>query len=175
MVDKREFYINNTNNTARFVLGESGDKPLICFGVNCSTAEPGNLDPTVRRVRNIAEQEGFDGWVMLNLYAKRETKFDLLEDKGDEALHQKNLKHIGIVLNEYPNAMIWAAWGGLVQKRIFLKRYLKDIISLAGKNIRWAHRGALVGKSGHPHHPLYLKKDAKFKDFDIANYLSRAW
>jgi hypothetical protein len=28
-----------------------------------------------------------------------------------------------------------------------------------------------VSKKGHPHHPLYLRKDEKIKPFDIDEYL----
>jgi len=62
---------------SRFVLGEIGERPLICFGVNSSTAEPGvkNLDHTLSSVRSVSKQEEFDGWIMLNLYAKRKKIF----------------------------------------------------------------------------------------------------
>ena len=36
---------------------------------------------------------------------------------------------------------------------------------------RWYTAGPLL-KSGHPHHPLYLKKDEKLKPFDIEHYLN---
>ena len=28
-----------------------------------------------------------------------------------------------------------------------------------------------VSKKGHPHHPLYLRKDEKIKPFDVKGYL----
>ena len=37
---------------------------------------------------------------------------------------------------------------------------------------RWYTAGPLL-KSGHPHHPLYLKRDTKLLDFDIEMYLKR--
>lgn len=37
-------YKNTSDNKSRFVLGTKGDKPLICFGINPSTAEPGNTE-----------------------------------------------------------------------------------------------------------------------------------
>ena len=37
-------YKNNTDNTCRYVLGILGDNPLICFGINPSTAEPKALE-----------------------------------------------------------------------------------------------------------------------------------
>ena len=41
-------YVNNDDNTSRYVLGTKGDKPVFCFGINPSTAEPNNLDPTLK-------------------------------------------------------------------------------------------------------------------------------
>ena len=35
---------------------------------------------------------------------------------------------------------------------------------------KWYCAGAST-KKGHPHHPLYLKKDEKLKPFDISAYL----
>ena len=47
-------YKNNSNNTARFVLGEYSDKTdrtLICVGINPSVATPNNLDPTLKKLK----------------------------------------------------------------------------------------------------------------------------
>ena len=60
-------YERNHDNSARYVLGEAGHNPLICIGVNPSTAEPNNLDPTLRSVKRFAEFHNFDGWLMFNL------------------------------------------------------------------------------------------------------------
>lgn len=39
-------YEHNDDNSARYVLGTVGENPLVCFGVNPSTAEPNALDAT---------------------------------------------------------------------------------------------------------------------------------
>lgn len=67
MNDTQWIYAPSDDDSARFVLGTEGQKPLVCFGINPSTAVPGNLDPTVTRVRNIAAQNQFDSWLMLNV------------------------------------------------------------------------------------------------------------
>jgi hypothetical protein len=36
---------------------------------------------------------------------------------------------------------------------------------------KWYCAGA-ISKKGHPHHPLYLRKDEKLKSFDIEGYLN---
>ena len=38
---------------------------------------------------------------------------------------------------------------------------------------QWFTAGPLL-KSGHPHHPLYLKRDTALLDFDIQAYLERS-
>ena len=40
----------------------------------------------------------------------------------------------------------------------------------AAVRARWFTAGPPL-KSGHPHHPLYLKRDTPLLDFDIAAYL----
>ena len=43
---------------------------------------------------------------------------------------------------------------------------------LAGEEYgaKWYCAGAIT-KKGHPHHPLYLRKDEKIKPFDVKAYL----
>ena len=38
----------------RYILGTAGKKPLITIGINPSTAEPDNLDNTLKSVERIA-------------------------------------------------------------------------------------------------------------------------
>ena len=80
-------YINNEDNTSRYVLGTKGDKPVFCFGINPSTAEPDNLDPTLRSVSAISSSNGYDSWIMFNVYPKRDTVFDDIALKVNE-IHQ---------------------------------------------------------------------------------------
>jgi hypothetical protein len=61
-------YERTPDNSARFVLGIDGANPLVCFGLNPSTAEPNNRDPTVTRVHKFARMNGFHGFIMLNGY-----------------------------------------------------------------------------------------------------------
>ena len=52
-------YVPNYYGEYRYILGTRGEKPLICVGVNPSTAAPGDLDNTLKSVerveRNTAE------------------------------------------------------------------------------------------------------------------------
>ena len=164
-------YENTKDNSARFVLGESGKKPLICFGINASTAKPEKLDRTVRRVQSIAQQGKFDGWIMLNLYPQRATKPADIHQELNTNLHKKNLQHIKKVFQDNPKSTVWAAWGGLIESRTFLKQCLEDIAeNVKPYSAKWIHKGKLLAQ-GHPHHPLYLRNDAPFLPFKSDNYL----
>ena len=44
----------------RYVLGRVGRRPLVCIGINPSTAQPGALDPTLKSVERLAAHNGFD-------------------------------------------------------------------------------------------------------------------
>ena len=43
-------YVPNYYGEYRYILGTRGEKPLICVGVNPSTAAPGDLDNTLKSV-----------------------------------------------------------------------------------------------------------------------------
>ncbi len=163
-------YKNTSDNKARFVLGEKGNNPLVCFGVNSSTAEPEALDPTLTRVRNQSVANNFDGWIMLNLYPQRATNPKDMHQKRNKDIHTKNLYWINKIFLKHPNATVWAAWGGIINQRNYLKHCLKEIIPLVPSSTKWVRRGDLVGGK-HPHHPLYLRNDLSFVSFDISQYL----
>ena len=76
------------------------------------------------------------------------------------------------VLSISESPVIWAAWGSIIEKRDYLKQCLLDMLQIGKEyGASWCCAGQ-VTKKGHPHHPLYLKKDEKIKPFDIESYLS---
>jgi hypothetical protein len=83
-------YEKNYDNTARFVLGTKGNNPLVCFGVNPSIATPEQLDNTIRSIQRISFNNGFDSWIMLNIYPQRATKPNDLHHIFYNELHIKN-------------------------------------------------------------------------------------
>ena len=64
----------------RYILGTRGKNPLICIGINPSTAKPGDLDNTLKSVERIALGNGFDSFIMFNVYAQRATDPDHMEE-----------------------------------------------------------------------------------------------
>lgn len=153
----------------RYLLGQPGRNNLLIFGVNPSTASAGdtNLDPTIRKVRKIAEQEGFDGWLMVNLYPLRATDPKALPEESDKKLIKNNLMVIESVDKNFYIGKVWAAWGNIIETRFYLGDTLYDIQELI--DAEWYYKGVLT-KSGNPRHPLYIKYDAEFNWFPVADY-----
>jgi len=83
-------YEQSTDNSARFVLGTVGENPLVCVGVNPSTAAPGTPDLTVSKVMGFASRNGFDSWVMLNLYPQRSADPKGMHLASDPVLKAEN-------------------------------------------------------------------------------------
>ena len=54
------YYEPHTYQSYRYVLGRVGKHPLVCIGINPSTAQPGALDPTLKSVERLAAANGFD-------------------------------------------------------------------------------------------------------------------
>lgn len=166
-------YENNADNSARFVLGEKGNNPLICIGVNPSTAEPGKLDPTLRNVKAWSKRLGYDGWIMLNLYPQRATNPNDLHEGYNCPMVEDNLNCWYKTLRQNKGAVIWAAWGTLIEKRFYLSGWLENLAKAAEfHNCKWITIGKL-SNAGHPHHPLYLSAKSEPKPFDIDNYLKK--
>ena len=164
-------YAPNFYSEYRYILGTRGKNPLICVGINPSTAEPDNLDNTLKSVERIALGNGFDSFLMFNVYAQRATNPDTMETVCNPLLHKENLEAFRYILSISQSPTIWAAWGAIIEKRGYLKDCVRDLLE-AGKEYgaSWVCAGAIT-KKGHPHHPLYLRKDEKIKPFDVEGYL----
>ena len=165
-------YAPNFYSEYRYILGTRGRKPLICIGINPSTAKPGALDNTLKSVERIALGNGFDSFMMFNVYAQRATNPDAMEKQCNPALHRENLEAFRYVLSISQSPAVWAAWGTIIEKRAYLPRCLRDMLEVGQRyGANWYCAGA-VSRKGHPHHPLYLRKDEKLKPFDVKSYLA---
>ena len=146
------YYEPHTYQPYRYVLGRVGRRPLVCIGINPSTAQPGALDPTLKSVERLAAANGFD-------------------KTPDRTLCDENLRWLQAVLAQTEPTM-WAAWGTLIEKRDYLPSLMREMVALTReKNIPWVTFGPR-SKKGHPHHPLYLRKDSTPEPFDVENYLN---
>ena len=86
------------------------------------------------------------------------------------ALCDENLRWLRAVLAE-TEPTLWAAWGTLIEKRDYLPGLMREMVALTReREIPWVTFGKR-SKKGHPHHPLYLRKDSTPEPFDVENYL----
>lgn len=168
-------YEQTEDKTNRFILGTKGEKTLICCGVNPSTASPGNLDRTVNRVERFAKTNGYDSFIMINLYPMRATKPKDMHKSVDTTMVKQNEECIASILSR-GNCDIWAAWGVSIEKRKYLKDCLMKLVDIADTyDCKWYSVGPLT-KDGHPRHPLYTKNGCGMDVFDMSGYVrDRSW
>ena len=166
-------YVPNFYSEYRYILGTRGEKPLICVGINPSTAAPDDLDNTLKSVERVAHHNGFDSFIMFNVYAQRATNPDDMEPTCNQTLHEENMRAFdyALSLDREGAPAVWAAWGTIIEKRDYLPDCVRDMIAVGNaRGARWYSAGK-KSKKGHPHHPLYLRKDSLLEEFDVGGYL----
>lgn len=126
--------------------------PLAAFiGLNPSTADEWQDDPTVRRCRNFAEVWNCGGLLMLNIFAFRATDPAVMK-KANEPIGPRNTAAYLIEQLAPCAGPHIAAWGkhGIHRDRgEYVKGQVPRLDCLA------------VNLDGSPKHPLYLKGDLK--------------
>ena len=169
-------YVPDYYTEYRYILGTRGKDPLICVGINPSTAAPDDLDNTLKSVSRIAAFNDYDSWMMFNVYAQRATDPDDMDVNLNERLHRENMRAFEYILKNVSDEFtpsIWAAWGTIIEKRPYLPQCVRDMVDIGIKyGAKWYSAGKR-SKKGHPHHPLYLRKDSPVESFDIDEYLAR--
>lgn len=122
---------------------------VMFIGLNPSTADETQDDPTIRRCIGFAKSLGYGGIYMLNLFAFRATDPLVMKAATDPVGPANNDE-----LRRYAesSSFIVAAWGCHGD---YLKR---DI--WARMNLPNLHHLGLT-KAGQPRHPLYLRADTK--------------
>lgn len=140
----------------RYILSRIWDetKPTVLFiGLNPSTADENEDDPTIRRCINFAKNWGFGGLLMANLFAFRSTNPQALYSAQDPIGSENNY-----YIKKYAekSALIIACWGnhGRFNNRSQQVYDLIDSLNCLDTN-----------KSGEPKHPLYIRSDAKPKPY----------
>ncbi len=154
-------YERSEDNSARFVLGQifnPNGKTLLCFGINPSTACPVCIDNTIKKVINISRYNGYENWIMLNVYPQRATNPNDMHIERDESLVQANLLHIKEVSQKFSDCDVLLAYGNLISKRKYLKICLNEILALLKGEHGRKIKVIKLTKAGNPVHPLYQSK-----------------
>lgn len=166
-----DIYSNARNDLWRFTLGKSGSRKLLTIGLNPSTATKEKSDTTVAKVEGVATRQGFDGFVMLNLYPIRSTDFNALPIQVDAEAFSENLNRIEELVASEFKPVVWAAWGESIHARDYFVAAAKELfVRLQKYGTSWHHFGLLTN-SGHPRHPSRLKYAWAFSQLDTNRYV----
>ena len=120
------------------------------IGLNPSTADEVQNDPTIRRCIDFASRWGFTTMCMTNLFAWRDTDPKLMKAAQEPIGDENNLRLLEIGSCA---GLIVAAWG---KDGNHLQRQDEAIKLFKGRNLKLHHLG--LNGDGTPKHPLYLKK-----------------
>jgi len=141
----------------RYVLWRiwNKDMPLVMFiGLNPSTANETTDDPTIRRVCRFAQDWGFGGVYMMNLFDQ------VTSDPKKLEMPEKTPQYLP---SRFDHNDLWlTAIADKCKKIIFAWGSFKEAKE-KGKKVAKIFTGYALGinKDGSPKHPLYIKKDVK--------------
>ena len=124
-------------------------------------------------VKRIANYNGYDGFLMLNIYPQRATDPKDLHKRINKEWHRQNLQEIKEAIQRYDIDTLWLAYGDLIEHRKYFKPCLEDIFELLHPfNLNYKIAGKLTAKD-HPRHPLYQSAKSELKYFDLNAYLEK--
>jgi hypothetical protein len=129
----------------------SNMRTLVVIGLNPSTADETEDDPTIRRCIAFAKREQCGRLVMLNLFALRATDPRVMKAHAEPIGPENDAVIRHWTRDEYDwSNIVVAAWGvhGSHLNRAITARLLTPQLYCFG-----------VTKDGHPRHPLYLRAD----------------
>ena len=96
---------------------EWSDFQAVFVGLNPSTADESNDDPTIRRCIGFAKDWGFGGILMLNLFAFRATKPEDMK-LADDPVGPDNDKTLRHWLDQYQGLACWGNHGSHLNRGI---------------------------------------------------------
>ena len=129
----------------------TGTLPILVFlMLNPSTANEVVPDATTRRCITFARAAGYGGLVLVNLYALRSRRPQVLQTHADP-IGAMNDEHIRAVVRRYRQVV--CAWGAVGHRsRLARMREVVALVQGAGGNLLCLD----TTQDGHPRHPLYL-------------------
>lgn len=138
-------------------LWDPEGKRVAFIGLNPSTADERQLDPTLRRCLRFAYDWGYGRFEMVNLFAFRATD-PLAMKAAPEPIGPDNNEHIKLVCGRAD--LVVACWGvhGAFKRR---DRAVKAMLEEHDVNLHFLK----LSKDGHPWHPLYLSSETKPKEW----------
>ncbi len=158
MISQFSGAVFDTARVYRFVLWRfwSGEPRVLFVGLNPSTANELEDDPTIKRCMGFAQKWGYGGMYFCNIYAYVSTDPRSLSAEG--ALAAANIP--AIKMAAALSVFTIAAWGdgvGLVKNGLLVAEHVTEIIAPA-----WCFG---LTQKGNPKHPLYLPADTEVIEY----------
>lgn len=149
----------------RYELERRWDRHLpwaMCVGLNPSTANHEQDDPTIRKITDVLKHYGYGGFVMTNLYGIISSTTDKLYSTPDPL--KNNDDHLRSVARFATD--VFYCWGTFPKLEARIK-VVREIVKRAGK------KEMCFGKTqkGLPIHPAYyVRRGTKASDVPIQPY-----
>ena len=140
-----------THNTLRIVM------------LNPSTADGENDDPTIRKCVGFADRLGYDGIVVLNVFALRATQPKDLVKAAADRVGEANYRFFA---SELSAADVLVAWGGWGRHKLLI-----HCVDRARSEIKKAHPDKVfclgMTETYMPRHPLMLPYSTETEEFRL--------
>jgi len=137
-------------------------KPAVFIGLNPSTADETQDDPTIRRCKSFAERFDCGGLCMINLFAFRATDPEAMKAATDPIGPDNDNHLLSCCAQAGVIVCAWGAHGSYRDRE-------KQVCWLLKFNMKCLGRT----KDGQPRHPLYLKKDTELVPYNQPS--GRGW
>ena len=134
-----------------------GEQPRLCCFImlNPSTADADKDDPTIRKCIGFAERLGFNGFIVVNLFAWRATDpADLRAEGWPRDEHTERMYWIRSIGHAHVVTVI-AAWGAHVRGVAQTEVPIREMLATC-QTLQKPPRALALTADGIPRHPLML-------------------
>lgn len=139
---------------------------LAWIGLNPSTADENNLDPTLRKIREFSKRAGYDGFVMLNLYAFRSTDPKGLDIYRLSPFDLDTRDNWPVILEQTEGRRVVCAWGQPGPKLGHATDFAQRLRA-EGRELLCLGVNGSGPRKGSPKHPLYLSYTTPLRPFPL--------
>lgn len=162
-----EFSACGSYRYALWRIWDESQPAVMWIGLNPSTADETQDDPTIRRCKAFAAAWGYGGIYMLNLFAFRATQPKVMMQAGDP-IGPANYSRIA-EYHEVAGLTVacWGTHGGFQDQDVCVSR-----LDRVGPHAKTRYVGddlwcLKMTKDGFPQHPLYVPANVERKRFRV--------
>ena len=136
-----------------------GNNLVSFIGLNPSTADASQDDPTLTRCINFSKALGFDGLILVNLFAYRSTSPKLMMEYDEPIGEENNTYIIDAISKTNKTILCWGNHGSYKSRD-------KELLELI-KSYKESYYCFGLTKKNQPKHPLYLSKTTCLSSYPI--------